>query len=440
MELTIILFVFLVSITYINYLINGKIYISPSVIFSGVFAFSSFWLILFAKKWDLNLGINTFLVILFGNIIFSLVCKLINSFYIRKEKHKNIKANKLEEIKIDKFKINVFLIFSIIIIFLTLYYTVKAVNGSFSNIGNALYTYRNLTAYKGESVNIPAFIELLSGILHASSYWFLYVFINNLIVKKKIDIKILLIIILSALSSTLDGSRGAIVNSILAIIPMLYLLKNKENGYRSKLKLKNILFITFLSVLLISSLKWTATALGRNDTNEIETIDYIAMYTGAEIKNLDSYLQEKNLIETNIGIHTFRTIYDIFSKFVNNNWEMDVVATYRTVNGYNLGNVYTIFFDFICDLGYFGILFFTSIMAIVSQILYEKSKEAKTDNGKVPISIIMYSYVFGGIVFAFFGNKFFPQVFSFGFIKYVILWYLYNLFFLQNKKLDIKVR
>ena len=369
-----------------------------------------------------------------GNIIFSFVCKIINSFYKKGKKNEEPKEEKLKyEIKIDNLKINAFLIFSAVMLFLTLYFTIRAVNGSFSNIGNALYTYRNLTAYKGESVNMPFIIEMLGGVLHASSYWFTYVLINNYMINKKINIKILLIILLSALSSTLDGSRGAIVNSILAIIPLFYLIKNRDNNYKNHLKLKNIIVIAFLALLLISSLKWTATLLGRNDINDIDTVDYIAMYTGAEIKNLDTYLKEKTFIETKIGIHTFRTIYEIFSKFANKNWEMDVTPIYRTINGYNLGNVYTIFFDFICDLGYLGILIFTPIMAIVSQILFEKSKICKPSKNLVPISMIMYSYVFGGIVFAFFGNKFFPQVFSIGFLKYVILWYLYNAFFCKLK-------
>lgn len=437
MGLAIFMFLILVFITFINYLINGKEYISPSVIFSAGFAFSSFWLVIFAKKWNLYLGFNTFFVIVFGNIIFSVVCKVINEIYKKRKRfsdgNNGFENKNLKEIIIDKYKINVFLIFSIIINILTLYYTVKAVNGSFSNIGNALYAYRNITAYKGESLNIPGYIEILSGVLHASFYWFLYVFINNMLVKKKISLKILIIIILSAISSVLDGSRGAIINSILAIIPIFYFLKIKKNGYKSNLKLKNVLLIICLLVILISTLKWTATALGRNDINEIKTIDYIAMYTGAEIKNLDTYLSEKKMIETNIGIHTFRTIYESLSKYANKKWEMDIVALYRNVNGYNLGNVYTIFFDFVCDLGYIGILIFTPIMAIISQILYEKSKNSIVNNNHLPISVIMYSFAFGGIVFAFFGNKFFPQVISFGFVKYIILWYLYNWFFCKIK-------
>lgn len=434
MGLAIILFIILVCITFVNYLVNDRVYISPSVVFSGVFAFSTFWLILYAEKWNLNLGLNTFSVIVVGNIIFSFVCKIINSFYKKSKKSEEIIEEKLMyEIKIDALKLNVFLTFSVLMLFLTLYFTIRAVNGSFSNIGSALYTYRNLTAYKGESVNMPFIVEMLGGVLHASSYWFMYVLINNYMVNKKINIKILLIILLSALSSTLDGSRGAIINSILANIPLFYLIKNKDNNYKSHLKLKNIMVITILAILLLSSLKWTATLLGRNDINDIDTTDYIAMYVGAEIKNLDTYLNGKTFIETKIGIHTFRTIYEIFSKVANKNWEMDVIPIYRTINGYNLGNVYTIFFDFICDLGYLGILLFTSIMAIVSQILFEKSKTVKPSKNTVPISTIMYSYIFGGIVFAFFGNKFFPQVFSISFIKYVILWYLYNAFFCKLK-------
>ena len=112
MELAIVLFVILVCITFVNYLVNDKIYISPSVVFSGGFAFSTFWLIIYAKKWNLNLGLNTFFVIVAGNIIFSFVCKIINSFYKKGKKNEEPKEEKLKyEIKIDNLKINAFLIF-----------------------------------------------------------------------------------------------------------------------------------------------------------------------------------------------------------------------------------------------------------------------------------------------------------------------------------------
>lgn len=427
------LFFILLCITIINYYINDKIYISPAVVFSGVFTFSSLWLIFYAKKWNVELNLNTIIVIILGNINFSIICKIVILYFNKKNKKNYKEKQEVNLFELDNKKVNLFIVFCIIVNLLTLYYTVKSVDGSFQNIGNALYKYRNLTAYKGENVNIPKIIDVLSGVMHASSYWFMYVFINNFIKTGKFNIKILIVIILSIISSVFDGSRGALINNILAIIPLYSILKNKSTGFENRLKFKSIFILTLIAVMLLSTLKWTATLLGRNDISEINTFDYVAMYSGTQIKNLDTYLKEKNSIETYIGIHTFRSLYEIISNFFNTSWEMDIIATYRNENGYNLGNVYTIFFDFICDLGYFGLVFFTTIMALVSQIIFEKCKKVQLNKKYPNIIIIIYAYIFGGIVFAFFGNKFFPQVFSVGFLKYICLWYLYNWFFCKLK-------
>lgn len=435
MSMIIILFISLVFITFINYNLFNKEYIAPAVIFSGSFAFSSFWLILFKEKWNVNLHFNTICVILLGVIFFSIVCLGVSYIYQKQHKNDYKKIQELKEYQIDNFKVILFVFLGIIIIVLTLYYTIKAVNGSFSNISSSLYRYRNLTAYKGQDLNIPSIIDILSGVLHASSYWFMYIFISNYIKNKTVNVKLLLVIILSVISSALDGSRGALINNILAFIPMYYLLKNKSNGFsNSKLKVKSILILVLLAVVLLSSLKWTAKLLGRNDISDMNTLDYVAMYVGAEINNLDAFLQERNGTQEKLfGIHTFGAIYTTIENYIGHDLQMELKPKYRFVNGYNLGNVHTIFYDFICDEGYVGIIVFPFIMAILSQILYEKSKRLKFNEITPNITIIAYAYIFGGIVFSFFGNKFFPQVFSFGFVKYIILWLLYNWFFCKLK-------
>lgn len=437
MFIVIILFLILLIITGVNYFINDKLYISPAVVFSAGFTFSTFWLFFYIEKWNVNLNTNTLLVIIFGILTFSIVCKIISSIYSSKYKENYKEKKELNLIKIQNIKLNLFIIFCIIVNVLTLYFTVKSVDGSFSNIGNALYKYRNLTAYKGEILGIPKIIDILSGIMNAASYWFIYILVNNFIVTKKIDKKLLFIILLSVATSVLDGSRGALVNNVLAMIPFIFILKNEKEGFANKLKAKSVFIIIILAVFMLSTLKFSATLLGRNDIKNMDTTDYIAMYTSAEIKNLDTFLQEEKNIEKYVGIHTFNSLYKIVGGLIGKEeWQINNKPIYRFVNEYNLGNVYTIFFDFICDLGYPGVFIFTTIMAIFCQTAFEKCKRTKLSQIEPNVSVIIYAYMFGGIIFSFFGNKFFPQIFSIGFVKYIIAWYIYNWFFC---KLKIKV-
>lgn len=427
------LFFILAILTVNNYIINGKMYISPAVVLSGVFCFSSFWLFLYAEKWDVNLNLNTVGVIIGGILTFSIVCKMINIFFLKKYQFRKKENKGLTEIKIDDLKLNVFIIFALLIIILTLYYTIKLVNGSWKNIGSALYTYRHLTAYKGIDLGMPKIIDIFGGILNASSYWFIYVLINNYFVNKKINIRHLIIIILSITSSMLDGSRGGLINNILACIPMIYILKTKYYGKSPKLYVKTVIYIVLLAAILLSTLKLSGTLLGRNNIDSIDTVDYIAMYAGAQINNLDVFLQENSIMEKHIGLHTFKEIYSLIGNMFQTSFNRNIEPIYRSVNDYNLGNVYTIFFDFICDLGYPGVFIYTTIMAIISQVVFEISQLVVLNKNGVKIIIIAYTYMFGGIIFAFFGNKFFPQIVSTGFVKYLVLWYLYNYFFCKLK-------
>lgn len=428
-----ILFFILAVLTINNYVINGKMYVSPAVVFSGVFCFSSFWLFLYAEKWDVNLSLNTIGVLIGGIVTFSVVCKMINIFFMKKYQFRKKESKGLTEIEIDNLKLNIFIVIAIIVIVLTLHYTIKLVNGSWLKLGNALYTYRHLTAYRGFDLGMPKIIDILGGILNASSYWFMYVLINNYLLNKKINIRHLIIIILSIISSMLDGSRGGLINNILACIPMIYILKTKHDGKKPKLYVKTVVYIVLLAAILLSTLKLSATLLGRNNISSIDTVDYIAMYAGAQINNLDTFLQENTVMEKHIGLHTFKEVYSIISNMFQTSFNRNIEPIYRSVNNYNLGNVYTIFFDFICDLGYPGVFVYTTIMAIITQVVFEICMLVLLNKNETKIVIIAYTYMFGGIIFAFFGNKFFPQIISMGFVKYLILWYLYNYFFCKLK-------
>ena len=114
-----------------------------------------------------------------------------------------------------------------------------------------------------------------------------------------------------------------------------------------------------------------------------------------------------------------------FISFKNSNYE--IILPFRTVNGFNLGNVYTMLYPLVYDFGYMGTLFLVMLMAFISQILYERCKTDKFDN-KPSIRILIYSYVFPTIVLSFFGNIFYNQIFNINFIYFIIMNYLLNIF------------
>lgn len=75
----------------------------------------------------------------------------------------------------------------------------------------------------------------------------------------------------------------------------------------------------------------------------------------------------------------------------------------------------------------FSIAFFSINCNVIKYIFRKKSN-------KPNITILVYAYIFGGLFFAFFGNKFYSQIFNLGFVKYIILWCLLNYILFSRKK------
>ena len=93
-------------------------------------------------------------------------------------------------------------------------------------------------------------------------------------------------------------------------------------------------------------------------------------------------------------------------------------SSFTFINGYELGNVASIFEPFLHDMGYFGVIFYTVLMAVISQIAYQEAIRPKAKN-KIYISVIVYSHkteldasaekvVYTGPIDAYFGFCFGP--------------------------------
>ena len=235
-------------------------------------------------------------------------------------------------------------------------------------------------------------------------------------------------------SNLAEGNRGAIFNIALSVIPLVLILRHMIQAKKLTIKIRTIVFSIIFAILAVLLLKNFALLIGRNDVKNIDDMDYIGMYTGAQIKNLDILLQE-NYEKNSISLtNTFGTIISQLFKFlklnVNNENEF---LTFRNVNGHPLGNVYTIYASFILDFGYFGFIPMVVLIAFLTEFLYESAKRQQYKSN-VNINVLVYSYIYGGIIFCFFGNKLISQAISISFLEYVIMWYVFDLLLVKKSK------
>jgi oligosaccharide repeat unit polymerase len=229
-------------------------------------------------------------------------------------------------------------------------------------------------------------------------------------------------IALGVINSVMLGSRGGALQIIVAIIVCYLFLQKKYNCWKPKLKMQQIFLIAAIMLLLMFTFNGVGNLLGRNSVINYSTtaVGELAKYMGAEIKNLDIYLE--NPFEGNqmAGSQTFGVILSWISKRLHLGWNVETVLPFQKVGGISLGNVYTVFYAYIYDFGYVGAAILTMVFAVLVQLIYEYATLER--KRKINFRIILNSYVLSLVVFSFFGERFFAAVLNTSFIKYILLW------------------
>ena len=420
-----------------SFILNKKDIISPSVTFCASFCFSTIWTAIYAKKWKLGLHSNTFFVIFGGVFEFVIISFLIQCWFrCFYKKNDTIKEVEIKKIKIGTLKKIFFLIFCIFTFLYTIYAIVKITNGNFGNIGDALDKYNSMLKFSQEPVVLPKLLNLFRYSIKGAGYWFIYVIINNYLVDKKIDFLSIFIVIMSMTCEFATGSRGGAMNMGLSIIAIFFMLNNKKNNFRKSINIKTIICIIAVGSISLYTFQTVGTLLGRKASSSSSVVamkktDYLAVYCGAEIKNLDMFLQEDYNKNNEIwGSQTFISLIRwLGPKFGIENYYYQLDLPFRRINGFSLGNVYTTFYPYIYDFGYTGEICLVGLMSMIAQYMYEICKRVKLKD-KPSIPILLYGYMYSSIVLSFFSNKFYENTFTRNALIVIpISWIMYEIFF-----------
>lgn len=427
-ELFFTLFILLV----IAYFLNKKDIIAPSFIFALSFVFSAMWAVGFSDIWGLeNFHLNTYLVIVLGVLEFIIISWFISLFFCKKDSFN--KKIILKEIKIDLWIKVICLIFVIFFCYMCYASIISITNGSWSNISGAIDKYDEINKFSNVKIALPKFIGIAKLIINFLTYWYIYVCINNYIVNKKIDKIAVLIILFGIITSMCTGGRSSAANILISIPVITLILVRKQYSLNFKLSLKTKLMIIILPIVFLFVFIESTALLGREVKGS--KLYYLGIYCGAEIKNLDYFLNETN----NFNItreNNNQTFYNLISWLqpkitgVEIDYKLDLPFVFY--NNMILGNVYTIFYAFIYDYGYAGVFFCVILMAIISQIIYGNAKNKIVDN-MPSVWIIAYGYIVSALLFSFFSNRFYEQVFDRNFVYGIVFWNIFNYLFVKIK-------
>lgn len=403
---------------------------SPIVAFTIPFAVASVNLLFNIKRWDVNLKVNTYLLIIVGVLSFLIGCLLANSVFKSRKKHirlSNLRVDYMSEdyepIRIDSFLIIAFSVFQVISLLYCLMKIgeVARVNGYAGNIFSLIGGYKRLSTFTTINVSLGSIGDILYLYNGTIGYIWIYVLIYNYISCHYIDLKVLVNLILSILLLLSKGGRNSTIQLLCAGLSMFVIIMGKKRGAR-KLSRKQWRVLIIVLVVVIFSFQSIGNFMGRNSTTDLN--HYIAIYLSAPIRNFDEFVNKKYVSPNILGKMTFvRLINQLGSHFNISNWIYELDLPFLYPNGEAAGNVYTTFYAFYYDFKGIGIVLMSFIMGFISQRIFCKAVTKKQFKNRISLSIIVYSMIYFMLALSFFSNKFYEGIITIAFFERVIfLW------------------
>ncbi len=419
--------VWLIVLAFLARRSSQKVLLSPQVGFIVCFLPQAIYALLYVNLWELELSDNTLFVLCGGTATFlaisyitsRIISHRISYLSVRKVQHPD---NVNERIHVDNWKV-LLVLFVQVYIFIALVFYINTLNGA--SFREKIEYYNYITKFvpngledQGQAMPKPLlyardfsvfygyialYLLLHSAAHHYRSHRFIYI----------------VCICISLLSGIIIGSRFDVVALIISAIVQAYFIYGKRNGWKIHISRKYFLYALIGGIALIIGFQYFGTLIGRTTSGSLG--DYIAIYLSAQLKNLDTFIRHGKF---GCDISNWQTVYSVIN-FIGKHlgideWVHFYDQPFYSINGFSLGNVSTVFYWFMHDGGFIALFIFTTFMAVISQIVFNKALTSSAV-GQIDLCVIMYSYMFYGLVFSFFSNRFYSAIISTGFIKFILV-------------------
>ncbi len=408
--LEIILFLFLFAMLYISLKIYDYDLINPTVIYNATWVVCSFVYMIYSSYWKMPLHINTFLVIFVGNIIFNITIYII----IHKFKGSNKKINN------NCFEISLWikrLMLIYIVIFLIYAYiheynlAVQADSGiDWYNLPKILSAARAGTIHYNLH-NSRLFVNGLR-INYILSILFFYEYCLKFNIKNYHNNLLSLIISFLLLISTLLSGGRTILLGILTgyTIVALYLFFDRIIVTPKIIKKVILLLLLCFIIFIVLFGLMNVFLLERIDSNNfMEALNYTAKYIGSSIPDLDYFLNNRELYgESFFGASTFNSIWVTLSSMgLTSNVPIGEIKQFIPDTGTLTSNIYTVYFHYIYDFGYFSIPIFQIVNGMLFGGIYSK---VKTNHQNNCLYLLIYALLVYPLIMMFFQENLWSMI------------------------------
>lgn len=412
-----------------------KSLVAPPVLFGFGMVLASIIASNYYEEWGLNnLLLETFFIFAFSPILFTLVCVCLQQ--------KGIVCRGGCGILIDFYSNRsvILLLFTITlgvfgIVFLYKFYVNTF--GSHLNVSGLLFQAR-LHLMSGE-LQLPLIIKLsdmANGFVSYFSSWGISLYLITHKKKDKLFFLMALQLIVTSILGLGSGSKGEFAEPITRLAIILLFLRYTYSPPRlSQKSIVKIISITTFSFLCFIQIN---TFIGRGTDEYKSGLDLVAEYCGAQIKNFDIYLNNKEALKYadsgRIGEQTFLSLY--------NDLGIDKIkyaGNFEHYQKYRLGNVYSTYLPFYKDFGLAGVFTMVVIISLLSMYLFNRSILINRKNFMPNVCFFVYSSIAFPLFMSFFSSRFTERFFRIGMLRNIILFwigiYLFKKFII--KKQDI---
>lgn len=415
----------------------GKNPTRPTILYVFGFFACSVVAYLYKEEWGLHtMSPSTVFLLIGGAFVFYIVEYRDYKCHFFHPKHINVKSDPLCPISAKRLMI--FLCFQLLTLALIAHF-VKSY-ASTQDLSAAILEVNDDKKFNGNSIIVPFYVRIPSNFcLAALAYWcalFPYYMFKS---KKYFLQKILLGLNLVAgvALTMLGGGRTNILYAILSVMSVAYMCMQFKCHWRGGLiSRKFTIIVVTIMVLFITSFMYLGEVVGRRETqNPAELI--MTMYCGAEIKNLDDYIQKPYRQGNETGRfaqYTMCAMYDAIDPYFGKKPGNGADISFNSYDGYPLGNVYTCYYDYTIDFGIWGALLVAGVMSFITSLFYRKTITSNFfKTGKVNLWMAYYTSKIPGVcILSFFSNKLFADFVIIGTIKTIIFWMLLSAFLYYN--------
>ena len=432
-----ILFFMLILILGVSLALNNDI-LRPSIGMIFFFIISISAAMLNIRTWHYEMTFMCFICIFISTIIYSVIDFIVNVII-----KNNRKIFKLDLIKISKLKFLICVLMMLISSYM--YYRdiryIGAANGVTGNWHDIINFYRNTSMLGKLDINVSSLASNMFLFSTSLAYFYLYIFVQNLAVNFKYKANYLNLIPLSifCINSILTGGRMPIIRLLIGgIFGYLFFYYYSKRKKRFSIKIYLRLIIIGVGGLLgfsaISSL------VGRNYNGSI--LYYITSYLGGSIPLFDLFL-EKPVTHLVFGYETFPSVLSFLKRNFNilPNVVILVNKEFRSLNGLQIGNVYTALRAYIADFGYVGMVLLTAIHSLFYSLFYKCIKTKSNFNKKISMKILIYMYMIHAVYLMSVDDRFYSDLVSINTLKIIFFFYIiryYLVSFNYMKKIKFK--